>query len=326
MIFLPRRFSRQLIIVSVLLMFAGAGRLWYQNIFGAPHRQAEAEQFVIPQTGEGDVAVRLQTEGFIRSAWAFEYARGEKEIEPGGYRISKAMNAWEIGRILTRPPASVWVIIREGLRKEEIAAILARKLGWSTEEREKWVIDYTAMDYDHVEGVYFPDTYLIPTDETPFDTAERMRKNFEAKFAPLADEALRQNIRWVTVVRIASLLEREAAGAHDMPLIAGVIWNRLLQNMRLQIDATLQYARGDEGGGWWAPISPADKQIDSPYNTYKHSGLPPHPIANPGLAAMNAVLYPEETDCLFYLHDRLKRIHCAATYEGHLKNIEEYLR
>lgn len=284
------------------------------------------EQFVIAQTGEERVAERLLNGGFIRNAWAFEFVRKGKDIEPGGYRISKAMNVREIVRILTRAPSLVWITIPEGLRKEEIAAILARRLRWSEEVWDKWVSTYTAMEYDYVEGVYFPDTYLIPIDEKPLNVAERLRKNFEEKFAPFAEEALRQNIRWVTVVRIASLLEREAAGAHDMPLIAGIIWNRLLKDMRLEIDATLQYARGDTGNGWWAPITPADKQIDSPFNTYKRKGLPPHPIANPGLDAIKAVLYPEETDCLFYLHDRLKRIHCAAAYTGHLQNIEQYLR
>jgi len=311
----------------VLIIAAGAAWFGYQRIFGAPVRQAERVQFIIP-VGEKGVEERLAEEGFIRSTWAFHYAlqRERGSIKPGGYELSKAMNVWEIARTLTRAPALVWVTIPEGLRKEETAEILAAALGWSKEEKEKWVSTYTAMKYEYVEGVYFPDTYLIPVAEKPFDVAERLRKNFEAKFAPFVEEALKQNIKWDTVVKIASLLEREAAGSHDMPLIAGIIWNRLLLGMRLEIDATLQYARGDIGRGWWAPITPQDKQIDSPYNTYKYKGLPPHPIANPGLAAINAVLHPEETDCLFYLHDRQKVIHCAKTYDEHKQNIETYLR
>ncbi len=312
---------------AILIIAAGAVLFFYLRIFGAPQRQAERVQFIIP-VGEKGVEERMVDEGFIRSAWALHFAlqRTRGNIKPGGYELSKAMDVWEIARVLTYLPALVWVTIPEGLRKEETAEILAAALGWRKEEKEKWVSTYTAMKYEYVEGVYFPDTYLIPIAEKPFDTAERLRKNFETKFAPFAEEALAQNIKWDTVVKIASLLEREAAGSLDKPLIAGIIWNRLLQGMRLEIDATLQYARGDMGRGWWAPITPQDKQIDSRYNTYKYKGLPPHPIANPGLAAINAVLHREETDCLFYLHDRQKVIHCAKTYEEHKQNIETYLR
>jgi UPF0755 protein len=95
--------------------------------------------------------------------------------------------------------------------------------------------------------------------------------------------------------------------------------------MTLGIDATLQYIRGDVGKGWWAPITVADKQIDSPFNTYKYKGLPPHPISNGGIPAIEAVLNPQTTDCLYYLHDKNHVTHCSVTYEEHLQNIQTYL-
>ncbi len=105
------------------------------------------------------------------------------------------------------------------------------------------------------------------------------------------------------------------------------MWNRLAQDMNLEIDATVQYARGKTDEGWWSPIVPEDiVNIDSPYNTYKYKGLPPHPIANPGLDAIESVLHPAETDCLFYLHDNDRQIHCAITYEEHKLNIKKYLQ
>jgi UPF0755 protein len=121
-------------------------------------------------------------------------------------------------------------------------------------------------------------------------------------------------------------VQREAANKDDMPLIAGIFWNRLLSDMRLEADSTLQYARGNTGAGWWAPISVADKQLNSPYNTYRNAGLPPHPISNPGSEAIAAVLSPSKTKCLYYLHGNDKNIHCAQTYAEHLKNIDKYLR
>ncbi len=144
--------------------------------------------------------------------------------------------------------------------------------------------------------------------------------------APYAKEAIGQNIKWTTVINVASLIQREAAGKNDMPLIAGVIWNRLGIDMKLDIDATVQYARGDAGQGWWAPLTFAKNSLESPYNTYIHKGLPPGPIANPGLEAIRAALHPKETECFYYLHDKSGAIYCAKTFEEHKENIEKYLR
>lgn len=220
-----------------------------------------------------------------------------------------------------------WVVIPEGLRKEEIGEILAKTFNWSSEELNKWGNTYTAMKFDYIEGVYFPDTYLIPVTENGLDVSKRMIRHFDEKFAPYISQFAKQNIVWTTGLRLASIVQREAAGKDDMPLIAGILWNRLLKKMNLEIDATVQYARGKTDKGWWAPIKASDiTDIDSPYNTYKYKGLPPHPISNPGISAIEAVLNPTETDCLYYLHDNNRQIHCAVTYEEHKTNIEKYLK
>jgi UPF0755 protein len=127
------------------------------------------------------------------------------------------------------------------------------------------------------------------------------------------------------ILIIASLIQREAAGKKDMNLVSGVIWNRIMSDMPLAIDATLQYAKGTEEN-WWPQPKSEDKYIDSAYNTYQNKGLPPHPIANPGLAAIDAAMNPSDTSCLYYIHDRYRRIHCSPTYEGHKTNINLYLR
>ena len=129
-----------------------------------------------------------------------------------------------------------------------------------------------------------------------------------------------------TALKIASIIQREAAGKHDMALISGIIWNRIFDGMKLQIDATLQYAKGSEEEGWWKQVHPDDKEIESPYNTYLYKGLPPGPIANPGPDAIMAAFYPQKTNCLFYLHDNDRKIHCSKTYEGHKRNIQIYLK
>lgn len=151
----------------------------------APQNQAEPERFVAPLDATRDEIInKLFTEGFIKSKEAFDTAltttkEGDNPIESGGYKIAKSMNAWEIAKIFTTDPYMKWVVIPEGLRKEEIADLLASPLGWSTTQKSKWINTYTALKYDYIEGVYFPDTYLIPVDETPQAAANRLTAKFE---------------------------------------------------------------------------------------------------------------------------------------------------
>jgi len=333
--------SKKLIIaiigVMILLAILGAGIFKYVSLFSAPQKQGEPEQFTVAigKNSSDEVTQQLKAQGFIRNEVGFKIAllglKGASSvcvdcIQPGAYKISKAMNVWEIAKILQQEPYMKWVVVPEGLRKEQIAEILARTLGWNDQQKNDWINKFTAMNYDYVEGVYFPDTYLIPVAEAPLEVAQRFINKFNEKFAAYADKFTAANIKWTTALKIASIIQREAGGKNDMPLIAGIIWNRLDIGMKLEIDATVQYARGNTPEGWWSSIKVADKQIDSPYNTYLYKGLPPHPIANPGLDAIDAVLNSTETDCLFYLHDSNKQIHCAKTYEEHLANIEKYLK
>ncbi|OHB14780.1 MAG: hypothetical protein A2431_00390 [Candidatus Zambryskibacteria bacterium RIFOXYC1_FULL_39_10] len=310
-------------VIAVLAVFT------YLIFFQSARSGMETERFVVPINSDQSIASTLEEQDFIKTSIGFSIAnllRGVGTVESGGYKISKSMTAWQIAGVLAKEPYMKWVVIPEGLRKEEIAGLLTQTLGWSDEEKNKWINTYTVMDFDHTEGVYFPDTYLIPVDEAPLDVAKRLRAKFEEKFAPYAKETVTENIKWTTLLKVASIVQREANGKEDMPLVSGIIWNRLLKNMKLEVDATLQYARGDTKDGWWAPITIAEKQIDSPYNTYKNTGLPPHPISNPGLSAIEAALHPTKTTCLYYLHDSSGEIHCSENYEGHKDNIEKYLK
>lgn len=292
---------------------------------------AETEWFVVAIDGGeiGLVGDALLEQGFIKDKDVFIKVFAVKEgemISPGGYRLSKGMNSAQISGVLRNKPYMKWVVIPEGLRKEEIAKLLADALGWTAAQKAKWMDTYTAMKFDYIEGTYFPDTYLIPIDEEPLKVAERLQSKFNEKFAVYLPEFSAQNIKWTTGLTFASIVQREAANKADMPLIAGILWNRLEQNMALNVDATLQYARGDAGSGWWAPLKLTDKQTESPYNTYLNKGLPPHPICNPGITAIEATINPAKTDCLYYLHDKNHITHCAKTYEEHQENIERYLK
>ncbi len=366
--------NRKIAIIGITILMIGlvAFALFYQSLFSAPESKAELEQFtvVIGNDDSREIAEQLREQGFIKNEKGFHIAllglKGMSSvcvdcISPGAYKISKSMSVWQIAKVFKRGPYMKWVVIPEGLRKEEIAEILSQALDWNKQQKSDWVTKFTAMEYDYLEGVYFPDTYLIPVDETGLEIAQRFINKFNEKFVVYSDKLLEENVKWTTALKIASIIQREAAGKNDMPLIAGIIWNRLLSGMKLEIDATLQYARDSELAfddvchspgnqeqwqcnceeekdncymrkgyykgieTWWKPISIEDKQIDSEYNTYLYKGLPPHPIANPGIDAIDAVLNSAETDCLYYLHDQNKQIHCARTYEGHKENIKRYL-
>jgi len=339
------------ILVPVSAIFLLAVALFVLNSFRSPGDGIGTERFVVSQEAARHEAVQdLRDQGFIRSTWAFNIVH-PGSITPGGYRLSKDMGVLEVAGVLSSPPYMRWVTIPEGFRKEQTAELLAQSLDWTENQKTDFITQDTEVDSDTAEGVYFPDTYLIPIEETTARVAKRLRNRFDEKFAPYAEEALEKNIRWPTLVKIASLIEREAAGKNDMELVSGILWNRLLQNQKLQLDATVQYARDtvsnyDIGSceedlcpgwqsryhgtyaaeyGWWKPISVQDKNI-RPFNTYVHPGLPERPISNPGLDAIRAALRPAQTDCLYYIHEDSGIIHCSATYEGHLDNIERHLK
>ncbi len=311
------------VFISLTIIFA------YLNQFSAPGKSIKIEIFTLDSDKRDVTSLKLEEAGFVKSMTAFEVAmtiKGKNKIEPGGYYLSKNMDVWEIASALSDGPDLKWVTVLPGMRKEQIGERLKETFNWSDEELEKWNKEYTTQKDEYTEGVYFPDTYLIPVKENGQLIAARMINNFNNKLADYYDKFAEKNIKWTTAIKIASLIQREAGSEKDMPLIAGVLWNRLDNNQKLDIDATIQYAKGKTDGKWWSVVTGSDiRSIDSPYNTYKYSGLPPYPISNPSIAAINAVLNPEETDCIFYLHDKNREIHCSVTYEEHLEYIEKYL-
>lgn len=314
------------LVLLVLFIFSF---IYFAYLLKSPGNSSKEEIVIINSESSDAAALELEDKGYIKSFNAFNIAyklKGNKKVEPGGYYLSKNMNSLKIINELNDGPDLKSITIPEGIRKEQIGERLQKLLGWNDQELEEWNNLYSENNTDYKEGVYFPDTYLIPVDEKPTQVANRMIGNFNQKFNPYFEKASEKDIRWTTVLKIASLIEREAGGTSDMKLISGVIWNRLDQGEKLDIDATIQYAKGKTNGQWWSRVTGEDiRNIDSPYNTYKYRGLPPTPIANPGLSSIEAVLDPEDTDCLFYLHDRSRQIHCSVTYKEHLENIEKYL-
>ncbi|MEA2701350.1 MAG: hypothetical protein QOE22_59 [Candidatus Parcubacteria bacterium] len=319
-----KRRARNILLSAITALIVVA--VLYSYLFGPSAKYAKAEQFVItPGTPTSEVARQLKDQGFVKSAWVARVVLASKSkegVRPGGYDISKHMDLWTLSEKFAAPPYMVFVTIPESVRKEEIGEILARELRWDEEQKQEWE-RATTMDADLTEGVYYPDTYLIPGDQPPASIAARLRGRFADVFAAYADEARAKGMDWNDVLTLASLVDKEAA-ADDKHLVAGILWNRVEKGMLLQVDATLQYIRGNEDDWWPVPRS-SDKYLDSPFNTYQHGGLPPHPINNPRVESVEAVLNPTSTDCLFYIHSN-QQIYCSVTYAGQEANVDRYLR
>ena len=307
----------------------------YSQFLG-PGKNKEKERYIIKlDTTEKKIIADLEENGFLKNKTIFNLILNIKgwhgRIEPGAYMFSKSMNAYEIAGTLVYGPFQKWILIPPGKRKEQVALILQKSLGWSFS---------LARSFINIaeEGYLFPDTYLIGTDADPQQVVQKLLSNFNEKFdAELQSDLFKQNIRNDTAIKIASLIERETGGDEDKPIIAGIIWNRLNKKMKLEIDATVQFAIASsklkvqstklEEFDFWPKVTGNDLRTTlSLYNTYKIKALPPGPICTPSLASIKAVVYPAETDALYYLHSSDKQIHTAKTYKEHQENIERYLK
>jgi len=221
---------------------------------------------------------------------------------------------------------NLFVTVHAGQRAEEVAAAFGAKLGWTSAQRAAFLKAVRANNPTLPDGQFVPGTYFVGVTD-PAEVAEITNERFEAEILSRYSTTTAAQVPLEDAIIIASLIEREAGGWHDMRQISGVIWNRLFRNMNLQIDATMQYSKATLAGGkggWWPTPKPEDKNIRHAYNTYRGPGLPPGPIANPSIAAVVAALNPKKTDCIFYFHDKYGRFHCSPTYEGHVTLLRKH--
>lgn len=287
----------------------------------------QSQRFVVAK-GQALVttANNLHKSGLIKNPYVFRYysqiEKLDTKMQAGSYDLNAAMSAPEIARALTQGTEDIWITIPEGWRREELAEYL------SNQELENFDETEFLQLTKNKEGYLFPDTYLVPREVSAEQLFTLLTGTFDQKVTVgLADELAASSLSEEQVVTLASIVEREGRGEQDMRRVAGILLNRIDIGMALETDATLQYIAGQNNQGeWWSPPSVAVKQSSSPYNTYKYPGLPPAPIANPGLQAIKAVLDPIASDDLFYIHALTGEPHYSATLEEHNANINKYLR
>ena len=178
-------------------------------------------------------------------------------------------------------------------------------------------------DYVSLEGFLFPDTYQIAKGDTPEDIVRRALKNFEKKMSPeILAEIEKQEKTLFEVITMASIIEKEVRSLKDKKLVSGILWKRLANDTRLQVDATIVYIR--EGNYYIVTID--ETFIESPHNTYRNNGLPPGPISNPGLKSIEAALYPTESPYWFYSSPSINTTIFSRTFEEHKAAADLYVR
>ncbi len=271
--------------------------------------------------GLSETAHILRERGVVRSEFWFKIVtvilHGSRSIHAGDYYFNDRENLFTIARRLSQGEyglVPLRITIPEGLSVFQIAPILKEKLS---------LFDEQEFIEKAPEGYLFPDTYFFLPNAHAETIISRMQKNFDEKTEDLKNEIGSTTLSFKEIVILASILEEEAIYEKDKKKIAGVLMNRLKIDMPLQVDATFSYYVNGKGT---YSLSRDDLKDDSPYNTYTNKGLPPGPIANPGLVAIRAALYPEATDALYFLSDLSGTIYYAKDFEGHQRNRELYLR
>lgn len=307
---------------------------------------------VVPGEPARFIAARLQAEGFVRDADLFNlYLRVtglERRIEAGNFMLAETMTMPEVAEALqTALFEEVLVTIPEGFRAEEIAERLAEA---NVIEPDRFLAAVRTPrslslfeDYDFLqslpadgtlEGYLFPDTYRFPVfASTPELVLASFLNNFADKIGEAGLVGGSSGLSGHDLITLASIVEREAVQADERPLIAGVYVNRLngtcvgdVGGRYLQADPTVQYARGTVGDWWWEPQSIEEyAQVISPYNTYLNEGLPPNPIANPGVSAVEATRNPDSSSYCFFVATGDDGRHVfAQTLAEHEQNLVTY--
>ena len=339
---------------SVLSVYLEANR---DKLSVAASAQSEPVQFVVsPGTPAKTIAQDLQAAGLIDDALLFEaYVRVEglsNKLEAGNHTLSPNMTIPEIADVLQNALApSLTVTVRPGWRLEQTADLLNQRKagsgdayrqaataadlsGLTAEDRQRYSFLQFHPAGQSLEGYLYPNSYELPREgDLATELLKRQLDEFEAKVMPVYWDAVAQQPTTADlhqVLTLASIVEREAVLDEERPTIAGVYLNRLARGKRLEADPTVQYAMGfqQDTGQWWkTPVFLEEYgQVDSPYNTYLHEGLPPGPIAAPRLASIRAVLNPDQHDYLYFVAEPggSGRHVFSRTFEEHLENVRRY--
>jgi UPF0755 protein len=320
------------IIVAAGVIVAAAG-LWFRDaVYGDRSQPAVATTFVVPSGATlGEVVAGLQNAGILAHPIAFRLLarlrNDEAGVQTGQFRFPAHQTSDEILRRLVAGTAdAVWVTFPEGFTARQIGARLAARSLVNAVAFDRYAartrLEVAGTRTRSLEGFLFPSTYLVPVGADAARIAHILTDQFFRELpANAASKARALGLDVPQVITVASLIEREAKADDERPLMAGVYYNRLRAGVPLEVDATIEYVFPEHH----AVITRRDLEIDSPYNTYRHTGLPPTPIANPGKASIDAAFAPVRSQYLFYVYKGNGHHAFAKTLEEHNANVERYL-
>ena len=307
--------------LSLALFGAVAGYLWGEQRFRASGPHAHPE-IVLLQPGDSlaQITARLAEAGLVEPAWLFpvgvRLADRARALKAGEYAVpARASMADIMDLLVSGEVVQHQLTIPEGWRVPEIMARLAAAEPLSGE-----------LPDPPAEGSLLPETYLFTRGESRVALIERMQAAQERVLAELWPGRARDlplATPWEAVI-LASIVERETSVAAERPRVAGVFVNRLHKGMRLQSDPTVRYALIHARKSQTGPLTRQDLRFQSPYNSYQSDGLPPGPIANPGRAAIAAVLQPERTDALYFVADGTGGHAFARSLREHNVNVARF--
>ncbi|KKW05958.1 MAG: Aminodeoxychorismate lyase [candidate division CPR1 bacterium GW2011_GWC1_49_13] len=327
----------KLVLPLLFLAALSAGGAWaYFNWeVNRPSGLEEKTEFVIkPGESVKSISRNLEGQRIVRSATIFTlYVRLQglsTNLQAGRYEILPTFSLAQIADFFQHGTFDVRLTFYEGWRKEQYLEYALETLAVEDQEFSAQFNAATAG----LEGYLFPDTYIVPVNIEANALVKILRDNFSVKYDQVKAAAQKTGLTQKQIVTVASLVERETADDTDsleeMRTIAGIIIKRWRSGWYLGVDAAIQYALGYDAktDRWWKlGLTRADLQIDSPYNTYTHLGLPPGPICNPGLDSLTAVSNAKTTTLYwYYLHGKDGEVRYAETLEQHNQNIAKYLR
>jgi UPF0755 protein len=328
-----RRIFVPLVFLAPLVLLAAGVYVWWRIQLDPPGSPGAVVTVTVAKGwGVRDIARELQDQKVIGSSFAFNaYVKIDHHgpFSAGDYRLRRHLGVEAAVRTLERGPVISYVTLRipPGLWLSEVAKQVEKQMPGLTAARFLAVANSDAVRSKYepagvhtVEGLLFPDTYRFDKGDRELAVVRTLVKRFDAVADSVGLGRIRvPNLTPYQVVVVASLIQEEAAVDRDRPLIASVVMNRLRQNMMLQIDATVLYALQVRKPS----NTDADRATNSPYNTYKHTGLPPTPIGGVAQVSLTAALHPATTDYLYYVLAGSDGHHAfAATYAQHLKNVE----
>jgi len=322
---------RTLLKVVVVLMLAFA--IWFGWAALWPVRPSQTT-FVLLRPGWSTrhIARNLQQQRVIRSSAAFlmvQYAKGLPTLKAGEYKFDQPANALQVWhRLVEGDVYARTVVVPEGFNMYDIAqAVEQAGLGPASDfitaaKSDTFLLRDVDPGAKTLEGYLFPDTYEFTRIDTAHDIVAAMVHRFKRESQRIG---LLGNPNIHRIVTVASIVEKETADPKERPIVAAVYYNRLQRNMALAADPSVIYA-ALLAGRYRGTIYQSDLQYDSPYNTYRYPGLPPGPIANPGLASLQAAMHPARVDFLYFVSDNNGHHRFARSLEEHARNVAAYRR